>query len=290
MDYMNHQQNLRTGKMINYNEIEFLAKNAVKALVDEAKLTPKPGLVDKNNCGAHKDLNLALMIRSANALYNTFLEIAEASFSKLPTKKLWKELSQIGLNGEKAMFNATGGINTHKGAIWAMGLLVCGAAMSGEYSDARKITALASKIACYNHISENMKVSNGSYALENYGVTGARGEAQAAFPHVIDVALPALYDSRKKGFSEDSARIDALISLIAVVDDTCILHRGGMKALIETKNDAKEIIHNGGASTKEGFNSLIELDKKLIKLNVSPGGSADLLAAALFLDSIKNRR
>lgn len=287
MGYMNHQPSLRTGKMVNYNKIEFLAKNAVKALVDEAKLTPKPGLVDKNNCGAHKDLNLALMLRSANALYNTFLEIAEASFFKLPSNKLWQELSQIGLKGEKTMFSETNGINTHKGAIWALGLLVCGAAMSEEYSDTQKITVLASKIACYNCTSE---VSNGFYALQNYGVTGARGEAQAAFPHVIDVALPALYNSRKNGSQEYKARIDALIALIATVDDTCILHRGGRKALIETKNGAKGIIHNGGASTKEGFNSLIKLDKKLIKLNVSPGGSADLLAATLFLDSIKNRR
>lgn len=287
MDYISHQLNLKTGNMINYNEIEFLAKNAVKALVDEATLTPKPGLVDRNNSGSHKDLNLALMLRSANALYNTFLEIAEASSSKLPTEKLWKELSQIGLRGEKTMFNVTGGINTHKGAIWALGLLVCGAAMNGEYDNAKKITVLSSKIACYNRI---LQVSNGFYALENYGVTGARGEAQAAFPHVIDVALPALYNSKKKGNSEYHARIDALISLIAVVDDTCILHRGGIQALVQAKNGANKIIHNGGASTKKGFNSLIKLDKKLIKLNVSPGGSADLLAAALFLDSIKNRR
>lgn len=287
MDYISHQLNLKAGNMINYNEIEFLAKNAVKALVDEATLTPKPGLVDRNNSGAHKDLNLALMLRSANALYNTFLEIAEASSSKLPTEKLWKELSQIGLKGEETMFNETGGINTHKGAIWALGLLVCGAAMNGTYADTQKIAVMASKIACYNHTSE---ISNGFYALENYGVAGARGEAQAAFPHVINVALPALYNSKKKGNLECHARIDALISLIAVVDDTCILHRGGMEALVQAKNGANEIIHNGGASTKEGFNSLIKLDKKLIKLNISPGGSADLLAAALFLDSIKNRR
>lgn len=287
MDYINLQLSLRTGKMNNYNEIEFLAKNAVKALVDEATLTPKPGLVDKNNCGAHKDLNLDLMLRSANTLYSTFLEIAEASFSKLPSNKLWKDLSQIGLKGEKAMLNETNGINTHKGEIWALGLLVCGAAMNIEYADTQKIAVLASKMACYNRTSE---ISNGFYALQDYGVTGARGEAQAAFPHVIDVALPTLYNSRKQGSSECKARIDALISLIAVVDDTCILHRGGMKALIETKNSAKEIIHNGGANTEEGFNSIIKLDEKLIKLNVSPGGSADLLAAALFLDSIKNRR
>lgn len=287
MDYMNHQLNLRTGKMINYNEIKFLAKHAVKALADEAALTPKPGLVDKNNCGAHKDLNLALMLRSANALYNTFLEMAEASFSKLPSNKLWQELSQIGLKGEKTMFNETGGINTHKGAIWALGLLVCGAAMNGEYDDTQRIVSLASKIASYNRTSE---ISNGFYALKNYGVAGARGEAQAAFPHVIDVALPTLYNSRKKGFSEDSSRIDALIALIATVDDTCILHRGGMGALMEAQNGAKEIIRSGGATTEEGFNSLIKLDKMLIKINVSPGGSADLLAAALFLDSIKNRR
>lgn len=80
------------------------------------------------------------------------------------------------------------------------------------------------------------------------------------------------------------------MALIATVDDTCILHRSGMNALIITKKGAKEVIDNGGASTEKGFNSLIKLDKTLIKINVSPGGSADLLASTLFLDSIKNRR
>ncbi|PJI06868.1 MULTISPECIES: triphosphoribosyl-dephospho-CoA synthase [Clostridium] len=272
------------------NKPDFLAEHAVKALIDEAMLTPKPGLVDKNNSGAHKDLNLNLMLRSANALYETFWQIAEASSSQLPTKGLWKKLSQIGLKGEETMFKETGGINTHKGAIWALGLLVCGAAMASEYSDTKNITTLASKIACYNHISENMKVSNGFCACENYGVTGARGEAKDAFPHVINFALPSLYASRKQNASEHNSRLNALMALIATVDDTCILHRGGMNALIITKKGAKEVIDNGGTSTRNGFNSLIKLDKTLMKMNVSPGGSADLLASTLFLDSIKNRR
>jgi triphosphoribosyl-dephospho-CoA synthase len=265
---------------------DHLAKLAVDALIDEAELTPKPGLVDKQNTGAHTDLNIELMICSAHALRSTFASIAYVAYQQKPSQLLREEISSIGRTGEKLMFEATGGINTHKGAIWALGLLTAAAAIHQPGSSIFKIVSTAGELACYPDRYVPKQSSNGSRVRERYGVLGAKGEAQQGFPHVINIALPALYEARNRGIPENLARLDALVALIATLDDTCILHRGGMEALNAAQQMAKSIIAAGGVSTEKGWKALYELDKVLLKRNASPGGCADLLAAALFLDRL----
>ena len=263
-----------------------LSKLAVDSLIEEAKLTPKPGLVDSDNSGAHTDLNLRLMIKSAKALEETFRKIAYVSYLQEPNQLLREQVAEIGRMGEQEMFQATDGVNTHKGAIWALGLLISGAAMSKEETDTEEIVLLASKLACFPDSKYEPVPTNGSRVSKKYGVQGARGEAQQGFPHIIDKALPTLRESRQRGVLEQLARVNALLSIMTNLDDTCILHRGGTEALAITKKQAANILDKGGVSSNEGWALLQELDKKLVSLNASPGGSADLLAATLFLDRL----
>ena len=104
--------------------------------------------------------------------------------------------------------------------------------------------------------------------------------------HVLEVGLPALRASRARGASENAARLDALLAIIATLDDTCLLHRGGHVALEAAQSGAREALQCGGASGPEGHAALLRLDQKLTELNASPGGAADLLAATLFLDTL----
>lgn len=268
-------------------DARYLALQAVRSMISEVDLTPKPGLVDRRGSGAHSDLSLSLMHRSALSLFSCFQEMASAANRACATQSLRERLAVIGREGEKTMFAVTGGVNTHKGAIWALGLLVSGAAMCPDgREDPAGVAQYAAMIAYHSDSQASNLSTNGSSAVSRFRVDGARGEAQKGFPSVIERGLPALWTARKQGADEDSARLDALMAIMAELDDTCLLHRGGWRALTCAKNGARKVVECGGTATAKGRQALEHLDKSLLAQNVSPGGSADLLAATLFLDSI----
>ncbi len=281
-----------------------LADRAVRALLDEADLSPKPGLVDRRGSGAHLDLDLDLMHRSAQALRPWFGRMAAAAFDAgAPTLLLRRTLGRLGRDAEAAMLDATGGVNTHRGAIWALGLLVAAAALDaagaplphdrpGERRSPAAPQAAAARIAALAGLLARLPDPDrppltghkGEAACRMHGVGGARGQAQAGFPQVIEVALPALARSRTRGNSETAARLDALVALIAVLDDTCVLSRAGAAGLALLQVGATAVIAAGGVATFAGRRALHALDADALVLGASPGGAADLLAAALFLD------
>ncbi|WP_347548552.1 triphosphoribosyl-dephospho-CoA synthase [Pseudalkalibacillus hwajinpoensis] len=264
-----------------------IANVAVESLIEEAELTPKPGLVDRLDNGAHDDLDLPLMIKSATSLRGTFREMARVTHLQDPTQSMREEIAKIGRQGELVMLQATNGTNTHKGAIWALGLLVASTSALGQDATDRGMAATAGKIARFSDRHAPGGNSNGNRVMKKYGVPGARGEAEQGFPHVVNIGLPVLRKGREQGVSETHARLNALIALIASLDDTCILHRGGAKALLDAKKKAGIIVKHGGVSTKNGWRSLQKLNQSLLGYNASPGGSADLLAATLFLDKVE---
>jgi len=260
---------------------------AMHALLDEARLAPKPGLVDSRGSGAHADLDLALMCRSARALEPAFIAMAEAGQGAGASSLALREtLGRLGRDAEATMMRATGGINTHRGAIWALGLLAAAAASEGPAAGAACIAATAAAIARLPDRAAPLRTGHkGEQACRDYGVSGARGQAQAGFPQVMRIALPALHTSRARGDSETAARLNALLAIIATLDDTCVLSRGGPAALRRLQCGAGAVLAAGGAATFEGRRRLRELDAEALASNASPGGAADLLAATLFLDS-----
>jgi triphosphoribosyl-dephospho-CoA synthase len=263
-----------------------VARLAVRALVEEAELTPKPALVDRRGGGAHDDMDLEMLRRSAHALRPTFGDLAARAHRREPSRRLREDLAAIGRGGEEAMFAVTGGVNTHRGAIWALGLLVAAAAMAPPEAPPADVAALAGQVAVFRDRHAPLETSHGSLVTSRYGVAGARGEARRGFPHVVGVALPILRAAREAGRAERLARLDALVALIANVDDTCLLHRGGRAVLRDAQMGARAVLDAGGNATAAGRCALRSLEEALLGHNAAPGGSADLLAAALFLDAL----
>jgi len=269
----------------------WLAAQAVEALLDEARLTPKPGLVDRRGRGAHTDLDLELMCRSARALAPAFAEMAGAAQAAgAPTLALREALGRMGREAEAAMMKATQGINTHRGAIWAMGLLVAAAAMNLDAASPARTARLAGAIACLpDRHAPQVTGNKGERACRDFGVAGARGQAQAGFPQVLAHGLPELQRSRARGDSETASRLNALLAILSGLDDTCVLSRGGPAALQALQDDAAAVLAGGGVATLAGRRLLHRLDAHALALNASPGGAADLLAATLFLDRLDSR-
>ncbi|HEV3106041.1 MAG TPA: triphosphoribosyl-dephospho-CoA synthase [Trinickia sp.] len=271
-----------------------LARYAVESLLEEAHLTPKPALVDRRGSGAHRDLDLAVLTRSAHALEPTFAALGHASRGKRPSAALRAELAAIGRAGEAAMMRATNGSNAHRGAIWIVGLLVAGATISGAHGahawHAEHICETGAQIACFPDHAAPLPSSNGARVCERYGVGGARREAQDGFLHVVRAGLPALHAARRRGVGENAARIDALLAIMTTLDDTCLLHRGGWPALDAAKRGARNVLAAGGSGSPTGRAALNRLEQTLLSLNASPGGAADLLAATLFIDKLVRHR
>jgi triphosphoribosyl-dephospho-CoA synthase len=270
---------------------ERLARMAVDALVDEAMLTPKPGLVDMRGSGAHSDLTWLLMCGSAVALQPAFCRMAQAGHAIRDPEQLRHRIGAIGRDAEAAMMDATGGVNTHRGAIWALGLLVTAAARNTGAADAAAIARGAGALARIDDTDAPASTGNkGELACREHGVGGARGQARAGFPAVVDAALPMLRQSRARGDLEPQARVNALLAVMATLDDTCLLARGGRHALRATQAGARCVLAHGGIGTPSGRRSLRALEHRMRALRVSPGGAADLLAACLLLDRIEHER
>lgn len=260
-----------------------LADLAVDALIDEADLSPKPALVDRRGNGAHTDLHLGLMHASALALWPAFKEMAEAALEigevGVPLREA---IGRIGREGEQAMLVTTNGVNTHRGAIWALGLLVTAAALQPK-----SIALCAARLALLDDRYAPTPLSHGAQVAQRYGARGAREEAQLGFPSVLQRGLPQLHKSRANGHCEQNARLDALLAIMTELADTCVLYRAGEPGLQAMQAGAQAVLDAGGSASLSGRRRLHELDQQLIALNASPGGAADLLAATLLLDRIE---
>lgn len=263
---------------------ETIADAAVRAMSNEARLQPKPGLVDPRDSSAHDDMTVTTLLASAEALRSTFVELVHLTADRTPNLLLRAQVGAVGRAGEQRMLAATGGVNTHRGALWALGLLACGAANSDAGHDILEYSAALARLPD-SELPRSAIVSHGAAAARRYHVPGARGEAQAGFPHVRR-ALRTLRRERSEGRSSTHARMTALVELIAHVDDTCLLHRGGAVGLRAMQQAARRVLEAGGPSTAGGRIALSDLDHLARDKRLSPGGSGDLLSAAMFLDEL----
>lgn len=271
------------------NFITNLGEEATVALIEEAFLTPKPGLIDKISSGSHTDMNLHTMEDSANALQSTFTKIAEISYKHPPNQELREKIASIGREGEKDMLKATGGVNTHKGAIWALGLIISAKATMPNEKNPDAILKIAGKIASFEDRNYQETETNGNRVKEKYKVSGAKEEAEAGFPTIRNIAIPAYLLSQSHGKTKEHIQIDVLLSLMAKVDDTCILHRGCMEDLQTIKKMADTAFRLGGNSTSLGNAAIETLAEYCLDKRLSPGGSADLLAATIFMMNLEER-
>lgn len=258
---------------------------ALRALHDELCLYPKPGLVSRIDNGSHDDMDAATFMRSLFSLRRYFSTIYLAGATGVSFNRLQK----LGIDAEKRMLRATAGVNTHRGAIFNLGIL-CAAA--GRWEQEGGASNLSATVVC--QWSDDIKhmdsvaddASHGSRACRRYAVGGARGEAAMGFPHVFDVGLPALRAARAAGASERAARAQAFFAILAVLDDTNLLHRGHASGLAYAHRAAREFLAAGGVLRENWPVRARAIHDAFVRRRLSPGGSADLLAATLLVDRI----
>lgn len=261
---------------------------AEKSLIDEVLTTPKPGLVDRRNNGSHKDMDIVTFVSSAHALLPYFTKCITIGqdTAEQPPEETFRLLRQAGLDAEKAMYQATGGVNTHKGAVFTLGIL-CGSVgrlWSAEVPVAPLDLILNECAAIGQAAMKDFTRMDGSTAgqrlYQQKGLRGIRGEVADGLPAVKNIALPALEEGLSKGLSFNNAAACALIQLIAQVEDSNLYHRGGEAGAAFAKDAARAL---GKFPTMAEIEAL---DDAFIARNLSPGGCADLLAATYFLHYI----
>ena len=272
---------------------EYIAASAYIALIQEVNTTPKPGLVDRNNQGAHKDMGIAHFLASADALRPYFCRFAKEGYltKTLPAQEAFRTIRKIGKEAEKAMLQATGGINTHKGAIFSMGLL-CAASgripphlwsvetLLGECAAMTK-GIVASDFA---KITKSTAKTTGERLFAEYGITGVRGQAEAGFPAVKEIGFPIFQAALRRGLSHNDAGCVALLHMSAVTDDTNLIHRCSRPQQLALCQRLRQMLKE---DPYPQTHSILALDREFIDRNLSPGGCADLLAMVFFLDQLE---
>lgn len=258
----------------------------MRALWDELVTYPKPGLVSLVDSGSHSDMNAKTFGVSIFSLRRYFYQMAELG----RRNRNFEQLKHAGIEAESEMLIATDGVNTHRGAIFILGILVAAAAYRNQYAiSGLSLGDLAVKrwgVDLLNH--RKNPNSNGSIVNQTYRVSGAVEEVTSGYKSVYKFALPVYRSVIKNTGSARLARIQSFFTLMAKVVDTNILHRGGLSGLQSSQNLANAFLELGGIYARDWENSAVQIHNELIKLNISPGGCADLLGACIFINQLEN--
>jgi len=280
---------------------ECISEIAIKSMLLEVTATPKPGLVDRYNSGAHKDMDFFTFMKSSASQIHTFYNCAleGLKFEGNDKKEILKIIRPIGLAGESKMFNETKGINTHKGLIFSLGIIAAASGFNYRETKDHKMTAkdvcqqvieitegiTARELGDVNH---KETLTYGEELFKKQKVKGIRGEVESGFSTVRNHSLPIFIELMKGKGSLNDNLIQVLLHLMAVTEDVNILGRHGLEQLEYVKSESKAALALGGMFTEKGQKKIFELDEEFIEKNISPGGSADLLAVTLMLYFLNN--
>ena len=274
-----------------------------KALFYEVNTSLKPGLVDRLHNGSHKDMRLSTFINSAYSLTDYFCQCVKEGLSCDCSKKelplLFQKLRGIGKQAEKNMLFATQGINTHKGIVFSGGIL-CAAigyyisTNSKDISSENFLLSLPEICRCmlpellsdYLTLTPDTTKTNGEKLYLKYKITGIRGEAKEGFPLLFNVGFPLFQAVLKKGFSLWQAGLITLLHYIACTEDTNLIIRSDYQLACKIQKDLQQFLAH--ATYEEQLSILPKLDAFFVSRNISPGGSADMLALTYFLYFIQN--
>lgn len=265
-----------------------IGRAATLALHDELALAPKPGLVTLLDNGSHDDMDAHSFMRSLFALRHYFTQIAQAGHDGAG----FAVLEQCGIAAEARMLQATGGINTHRGAIFMIGLLCAAAGAALRVSGGALHPALL-RASLRAHWGEALTLRSrrasklpGGVASRRYGLRGASEEAALGFPVLFETTLPALTTALGRGMAAREARLEALMHTIAVLDDSNLAHRGGLEGLRHAQHLAQDFLARGGIARPQGLGELQAIADAFVARRLSPGGAADTLAAACWITRI----
>jgi triphosphoribosyl-dephospho-CoA synthase len=273
-----------------------IGRHAVRSLYTELALYPKPGLVSLVDNGSHDDMTATTFLRSLFALRHYFIRITDAGMAAAP----FSTLQQLGVAAEARMLKATGGINTHRGAIFCVGMLcaaigACRArriALSAESIRSILCAQWGEALAAHSHVvatHPGYQPSHGMQAVAQHAASGAREEAALGLPSLFEVALPALQRTLAAGRSLHCARVDAFFSLMAHISDTNVFHRGGTAGAATVKQLAQDFLARGGSAHPHWKDHALACHQTLVQHRLSPGGAADLLAATCLVQAVVSR-
>lgn len=266
-----------------------VANLCIKSMLYEVSVSPKPGLVDRNNSGAHSDMDYFTFLDSISVLYTYFYDccLAGKGFTSTSYESLLKNIRPLGIKAEKDMFKATYNVNTHKGMIFSLGII---SAAVGSLNINRiesktlsnRIKKMTKGITYELKNNKNKKLTYGEKLYRKYGFTGIRGEVEKGFPTVLNYSLPILKELKKNNnYSKNTIMLHVLLYLMKYTEDGNVLGRHDIETLEYVRNEVDKIVQNGGALNKNNINKIKELDRIFIKKNISTGGAADLLAVTL---------
>ena len=257
---------------------------ASMALQAELDTTPKPGLVDRNDNGAHRDMDYALMHRSIQALHPYFVRLAQIGFDNPQPRH--DEIQQVGIEAEQAMFNATGGVNTHKGALFSIGLAAV--ALGGmACSNNAQLHSLSNSIASLASLFPDTSGTHGSKAKANNKLKGALDNAREGYPQLFKAWLPFYLDRLAKG--DRYALHKTLLRIMCDLDDTNIVYRTSMETMQEVQTEARRMLEHIPETTHFEA-ALLAMNTDYIRRNISPGGSADMLSLVVFLSNVVRKQ
>ena len=264
-----------------------IGRAATLALYDELALAPKPGLVSLVDSGSHDDMDAQTFLRSILALRGYFVRISELGAAHAP----FGELERCGQEAEARMLAATGGVNTHRGAIFALGLLCAAVAATGapgcaiRPDDVRTALlrhwgdALVERCACTPRLP-------GGLAALRHGLRSASREAALGLPVLFETVLPAWADARAAGLTGQRLKLQVFFATLCVLDDSNLAHRGGLVGLHHAREEARRFLARGGAARDDAVEHAWTMHRRFVARRLSPGGCADMLSAACFLHRI----
>ena len=257
---------------------------ATLALYDELALAPKPGLVTLLDSGSHTDMDARTFVRSLFSLRGYFVQIAELGAAGAG----FAALERCGIAAEQRMLAATGGVNTHRGAVFSLGLL-CAAAGAVAGSGAPFSAGLLRQ-TLRQHWGDALQARArrpsalpGGMAAQRYGLRSASEEAALGFPVLFETAWPVLQDGLHQGLAREQALLDTLFHAMAVLDDSNLAHRGGLAGLAFARQAARSFLQAGGAAAPGAAALARQIGQAFVARRLSPGGAADTLAAACLL-------
>lgn len=266
-----------------------LAMDAVRAMLYEVSVTPKPGLVDPASQGPHPDMTVFTFIDSALSLLPYFEKCVAMglAFDGDELTELFQQIRPLGVRAEQTMRTATNNVNTHKGAIFSLGILVTASAYADKQGGELRSTVQTMLHGLTAHDFDGLaeksrdQLTAGEKLYLRDGITGIRGEAEAGYPTTFNIALPAL---RQSTGTLNQRLLDTLLTIVANTTDTNLVKRAGNAEIIPWAHaQAQAYLANGGSKTPAGWEKLLELNRIFERDNLSLGGSADLLILTAFL-------
>ena len=269
-----------------------IAAYAIEAMLCEVAAYPSPGLVSSISKGAHIDMDHYTFIKSTSILSRYMVLFAQEGYSSNTPKEIFKAIRSIGMEAEAEMFKGTKGVNTHKGMIFLLGIS-CAAVTKAIYdkigfAQIQEIIKQMTKGLVQDELSnldKDKATSHGEKLFIKHNVEGIRGQVEKGIPLVFDYSMQVY--KQNKDLKLNDRLVHTLLCIMQHCEDSNIIHRHSMDILKEVQQKSTQIISLGGMRTESGKSAIETLDKEFIDRNISPGGSADLLAVTMFFNSIE---